>query len=709
LKNQKIISTVVVFITLVIISFQTFQNLGANEIKLWDEARGANNAIEMSENGDYIVVRFDGLPDYWNSKPPLAIWLKVISYKIFGINEFAVRFPTALFVLFTTFLMLLFSYKYFNEIWSGVIAVLIMVNSTGYMGYHVGRNGEPDVILVFFILFYALFWFVLLEKYPKRKNIYYLLFGLGVILAVYTKNIAGLAPLLGIFIYTIYRFKLFLKIIKDFRFYLIILLIVSFISAYFVLREQYNPGYTGIVIKTEITGMFIDYICGNPKHPEFTFYINYLYSSAFKYYFLLLPLGFFTIFFSKNNINKRFIIFNYIMILALILGYSSSEAKNEWYIAPVFPFMAFTIGLSLYEIIIAIAHKVKQKNIKFIAISIIVTLIGLLIFKRAEVVYKKNLPSEYVYNLEAPGIYLKKIKNKYRDIKKITIATNFYQVPERPDLDQIKFYAKKYKIEDNIDVINLKGINDSLSGKYVLTCDKELSKEIQLKYSYKIIESDKNAVLYKIKKLKSEQIYKYSLYYGKGRAQELIKNKLIKLNVPDTTDINNIIGIVMKTNIDEGIMWLNDFNGYLFDIKENKFESFKYRLSEQISPDDIVSIAFDTEKDETYTLLKNGIVYIGKSFDLSMYKYVFNEMSVNNDDVKTIGIAIENKPNNNDLFFRWYNDNKFIKEGLNYYINSNQTDINLKEYILPIGFSEENIIDIAVGGTDGYVYTFIKE
>ena len=59
----------------------------------WDEINFAESAREMIESGDYLTVRINFEP-FWQ-KPPLFIWLQVVSMKIFGVNEFAARFPNA--------------------------------------------------------------------------------------------------------------------------------------------------------------------------------------------------------------------------------------------------------------------------------------------------------------------------------------------------------------------------------------------------------------------------------------------------------------------------------------------------------------------------------------------------------------------------------------------------------------------------------------
>jgi 4-amino-4-deoxy-L-arabinose transferase-like glycosyltransferase len=58
-----------------------------------DEPRFAEASREMIERGDYIVPHFNN--QLRLDKPPLAYWAQVASYRIFGQNDFAARFPAA--------------------------------------------------------------------------------------------------------------------------------------------------------------------------------------------------------------------------------------------------------------------------------------------------------------------------------------------------------------------------------------------------------------------------------------------------------------------------------------------------------------------------------------------------------------------------------------------------------------------------------------
>ena len=59
-----------------------------------DEPRFAETAREMIERADYVVPYFNN--HLRLDKPPLTYWAQVASYRMFGENDFAARFPSTI-------------------------------------------------------------------------------------------------------------------------------------------------------------------------------------------------------------------------------------------------------------------------------------------------------------------------------------------------------------------------------------------------------------------------------------------------------------------------------------------------------------------------------------------------------------------------------------------------------------------------------------
>ena len=91
LKNHSKILSISVFIILI------FRLLLTITIPLLDktESRYAEIARIMQETKQWIVLQIDYEIPFW-AKPPLSTWLSAGSFEVFGVNEFAARFPSFL-------------------------------------------------------------------------------------------------------------------------------------------------------------------------------------------------------------------------------------------------------------------------------------------------------------------------------------------------------------------------------------------------------------------------------------------------------------------------------------------------------------------------------------------------------------------------------------------------------------------------------------
>lgn len=94
----------------------------------WDEINFAECAREMIVSKNYADVQLYFHP-FWE-KPPLFIWLQAMSMNIFGVNEFAARFPNALCGV-VTLLILYITGKILNDqkfglTWSFVYACTLL-------------------------------------------------------------------------------------------------------------------------------------------------------------------------------------------------------------------------------------------------------------------------------------------------------------------------------------------------------------------------------------------------------------------------------------------------------------------------------------------------------------------------------------------------------------------------------------------------------
>ena len=58
------------------------------------DAVQAQIARNMLQSGDWVTARLDGVP--YLEKAPLIYWVMALSYKVFGVHDWAARIPVAL-------------------------------------------------------------------------------------------------------------------------------------------------------------------------------------------------------------------------------------------------------------------------------------------------------------------------------------------------------------------------------------------------------------------------------------------------------------------------------------------------------------------------------------------------------------------------------------------------------------------------------------
>jgi 4-amino-4-deoxy-L-arabinose transferase-like glycosyltransferase len=112
-----------------------------------DEPRFAEASREMRQSGDFLVPRLNG--EYRFDKPPLIYWCQVLAFDAFGENDFAARFPSAVFAALAGVATWIFASRIFGPrvgIWSGLIF------ATCLQVFIHARAAVADMPLVFFFL-----------------------------------------------------------------------------------------------------------------------------------------------------------------------------------------------------------------------------------------------------------------------------------------------------------------------------------------------------------------------------------------------------------------------------------------------------------------------------------------------------------------------------------------------------------------------------
>lgn len=171
--------------------------LGHVHIFDWDEINFAECAREMMVSGDYLKVQIDFKP-FWE-KPPLFIWMQVLSMKLLGVNEYAARFPNAIIGIITLTSLYYVGKRIINE---KMAMWWVLLYAATWLPHFYFKSGiiDPTFNLFIFLAFFQMH----LLRYGSNKFNHALFTGLFIGLAVLTKGpVAVLIAMLCFIVYII--------------------------------------------------------------------------------------------------------------------------------------------------------------------------------------------------------------------------------------------------------------------------------------------------------------------------------------------------------------------------------------------------------------------------------------------------------------------------------------------------------------------------
>lgn len=468
-----------------LIYMPVFGFLDTLPIRIWDEARIAINAYEMHKDGDLIVTHFQSQPEMWNTKPPLLIWMQVFLMKTIGVNELAIRLPSAFAAFGTCLALLFFSIRYLKKFWLGFIAVLTLITCDAYIHMHLARTGDYDALLTLFTTLGSLLFYSYCET---KKTKYLYLFFLSLTLAVLTKGVAGLlfTPALGI--YCLLQ-KQVVPLLKNKHFYTGLISFLVIAIGYYLLREWKNPGYIAIIQENELGGRFL-VSQGNQKFNFWFYYENFInYRLSDRY--LLVPAGIILGIASKDARIRKFALFILLIAVTYFLIVSTAKTKLEWYDAPLFPFLSFAIAFFVNFVFELIKNSSKiNETINYNALGLV--FLFLVFYTPYHKIFLKTYqPTEYSWETEfyRIGHYLKASIAGKHDLNGKAIVYDGY------DLQHL-FYV--HILNDKGVNLSRKSIRDLKTGDQIIACQDTIKNHIKKYFNYKELEKYHSVVTYQL-------------------------------------------------------------------------------------------------------------------------------------------------------------------------------------------------------------------
>jgi 4-amino-4-deoxy-L-arabinose transferase-like glycosyltransferase len=316
--------------------------LGAVHLFDWDEINFAECAREMLVSNDYAHVQLNFQP-FWE-KPPLFIWMQALSMRVFGVNEFAARFPDAVCGIATLNIIYYYGRK-FNDHKFALLWVFSYTAS--FLPFLYFKSGIIDPwfnLFIFLSICFLLDWFNNNVKGKTNNNAIYA--GIFAGLAVLTKGPAALAiiGLCGLVCWLRIKFNPF-ENIKN----LLLFIGVTLISGFSWFGFEIATGHFDIV-------------------KEFVLYQIRLFNTEdsdhggfLLYHFVILLIGCFpaSIFFisshTKNNADTPYQVYvkkwmTYLFWVVLIL-FTINRTKIVHYSSMCYFPLTYLAAYSLYQIV----------------------------------------------------------------------------------------------------------------------------------------------------------------------------------------------------------------------------------------------------------------------------------------------------------------------------------------------------------------------
>ena len=285
------------------------------------------------------------------------------------------------------------------------LCCLILISCKAILGNHIGLTGDFDILLIAFLTA-SVYYFLLYFEKQNKYAIYTAALFTG--LAFYTKGSASLVFVPGLIAYLFIRKKCF-EIMKDKNVWLSIFIFVLIAGSWISLVYSFGKStmHSFYNDKNSIETMFIHDTFKRFASTEFSpdnthdsfFFFKAIDSrlNIWNYFFYAsIIFGLYRLYINRKHFKQylnydsnRLTILSVCLILPLAIILTFSINQNNWYLAPIFMFIAFLTVQFLFYLI----NKFKFSNF------IVLVLFCFALIRHLEYIY--SLPQQTHIDLKA--------------------------------------------------------------------------------------------------------------------------------------------------------------------------------------------------------------------------------------------------------------------------------------------------------------------
>jgi 4-amino-4-deoxy-L-arabinose transferase-like glycosyltransferase len=320
----------------VVLGIPFFQYLGGLPLMDPDEGRYAEIPREMLERGDLITPTLNYVKYF--EKPPLLYWINAASLKIFGQNEFAARFPSAMCGLLTVLATYIIARKLYGRR-AALISAVVLGTSAGFVLQ--SRIILTDMLLTF-CLTAALGSFIVAAQREGRRSraLPWYLFYLFCALATLAKGLIGMVFPAGIIFFYLLLSRRW-RLLPEMRLPSGLLLFLAVAAPWFVAVSLRNPEFAHFFFIHEHFQRFTSTVHG--RYQPFWFFIPVLFATMLPWSFFI-PGALGRAWRDRSHEDGRAGMFLLIWTALIFMFFSKSNSKLIPYILPIFPPLSILIA-----------------------------------------------------------------------------------------------------------------------------------------------------------------------------------------------------------------------------------------------------------------------------------------------------------------------------------------------------------------------------
>src|SRR5271168_30862 len=350
---------------------------GLGRPALWepDEGRYAEIAREMVISGDYVTPRDDF--ELYFEKPPLVYWANAASIKTFGVNEFAVRLPAALFSIGQVVVTAALAEVMLGPT-AGFFAAVALALSPLFFGF--ARFATLDPALAFFLsAALAAFYFAARDDSfsGSRSRNWMLICAAMLALGTLAKGPVALV-LAGAIALTWLALERRLHQIAEMPLASCLIIYAAIVVPWFALAEARNPGLLSFFIVHE---HFQRYVSSSEHGWGPWFFIPIVLGGAWPWIFFV-PIGWYTMRANDGSGSGRArasASFLGIWFVVVFVFFSIPRSKLGSYILPALPPLAIFAGYGLARLPALDAVR-RARFLAVVAMANVVLAAALLVF-----------------------------------------------------------------------------------------------------------------------------------------------------------------------------------------------------------------------------------------------------------------------------------------------------------------------------------------